>query len=121
TMLMRSSVAASLSAMKESLVQKAERYGFEVEFEGEYPGWQYAPDSPMIRIFKDSYKRLSGAEGRVVAIHAGLECGLIKSAIPDMDILSVGPTIEDAHTPNEHMDIGSFMRLYELIKVMINE
>lgn len=121
TMSFRSSVAASLASMKESLVEKAGRYGFEVSFEGEYPGWQYVPDSPMIAIFKDSYKRLSGAVGRVVAIHAGLECGLIKANIPDMDILSVGPTIEDAHTPNEHVEIGSVIRLYELVRVMINE
>lgn len=121
TMSFRSSVASTLASMKETIGEKAGRYGFEVIFEGEYPGWQYSPDSPMIQIFKDSYKRLSGREGSVVAIHAGLECGLIKSNIPDMDIISVGPTIEDAHTPNEHMDIGSFMRVYELVKVMINE
>lgn len=121
TVSFRSSVAASLASMKESLVEKAGRYGFEVKFEGEYPGWQYAPDSTMIRIFMDSYKRMSGARGRVVAIHAGLECGLIKANIPDMDILSVGPTIEDAHTPNEHVDIGSVLRLYELVKTMIND
>ncbi len=121
TVSMRSSVTSSLAAMKDNLAQKAEKYGFEVSFEGEYPGWQYAPKSQIIQIFKDSYKRLSGANGRVVAIHAGLECGIIKSAIPEMDILSIGPTIYDAHTPNERMDIGSFMRLYELVRVMINE
>ena len=121
TVSVRSSVAASLEAMKESLAQKAEKYGFDIAFEGQYPGWQYAPESPLIQIFKDSYKRLSGAEGRVVAIHAGLECGVVKAFVPDMDILSVGPTINDAHTPNEHMDIGSFMRIDELVRVMINE
>ncbi len=116
----RSSVAASLASMKETIREKAHANGFEVKFEGEYPGWQYAPDSELIGIFKDTYKKTSGKEGRVVAIHAGLECGLIKAAIPDMDILSVGPTIRDAHTPNEHMEIGSFMRLYDLIREMIN-
>lgn len=117
----RSSVAASLASMKERLDDMARGYGFDVMFEGEYPGWQYAPDSPMISIFKDTYRDLFNKEGTVVAIHAGLECGLIKSSIPDMDILSVGPTINDAHTPGENMDIGSFVRLYELIKVMINK
>ena len=116
----RSSVAASLSSMKETIKEKANTHGFEVSFEGEYPGWQYEPESELITIFKNEYKKLSGAEGRVVAIHAGLECGLIKSAIPDMDIISVGPTINDAHTPNENMEIGSFIRTNDLVKAMIN-
>ncbi len=116
----RSSVAASLASMKESLKEKANAHGFEVSFEGEYPGWQYEPESELITIFKNEYKKLSGVEGRVVAIHAGLECGLIKSAIPDMDIISVGPTINDAHTPNENMEIGSFIRTNDLVRAMIN-
>lgn len=120
TMSCRSSVAASLANMKETIEEKARANGFEVEFEGEYPGWQYCPDSELIQIFKETYKKTSGEEGRVVAIHAGLECGLIKAAIPDMDILSIGPTIRDAHTPNEHMEIGSFIRLYDLVREMIN-
>lgn len=120
TMSCRSSVAASLANMKETIEEKANENGFEVKFEGEYPGWQYCPDSELIRIFKETYRKTSGQEGRVVAIHAGLECGLIKSAIPDMDIISVGPTIRDAHTPNEHMEIGSFIRLYDLVREMIN-
>ena len=116
----RSSVAASLASIKETIEEKANAHGFEVKFEGEYPGWQYEPESELITIYKNEYKKLSGKDGRVCAIHAGLECGLIKCAIPDMDIISVGPTINDAHTPNENMEIGSFIRTNDLVRAMIN-
>ncbi len=121
TVSMRSSVAESLDAMKEKTATVAETCGFEVAFESEYPGWQYDPRSEMAQIYLSSYKEVSGREGRVTAIHAGLECGLVKSKIPDMDIISIGPNIYDIHTPNEHMEIESFVRFNELLRVMINK
>ena len=121
TVSMRSSVAESLEAMKEKTAKVAESCGFAVAFESEYPGWQYDPMSEMAQIYLSSYKEVSGREGRVTAIHAGLECGLVKSKIPDMDIISIGPNIYDIHTPNEHMEIESFVRFNELLRVMINK
>ena len=117
---MRSSVEQSLAAMKDSVRAKAESSGFETKFDGEYPGWQYDPDSQITQAFRICYKKLTGADGRVEAIHAGLECGVVKSRIPDMDIVSIGPNIYDIHTPNERLDIGSFLRFTELVRMMID-
>ncbi len=121
TVSMRSSVAESLKSMKEKTEELAKSCGFDVMFESEYPGWQYDPDSRMAEIYLDSYREVSGREGRVTAIHAGLECGLVKSKIPEIDIISIGPNIYDIHTPNEHMEIESFVRFNDLLRVMINK
>ncbi len=121
TVSMRSSVADSLASMKEKTAELAKAAGFDVTFESEYPGWQYDPESKLAKIYLDSYKEVSGREGRVTAIHAGLECGLVKSQIPDMDIISIGPNIYDIHTPNEHMEIESFVRFNDLLRIMVNK
>ncbi len=121
TVSMRSSVAESLKSMKEKTEEIAGHCGFDVSFESEYPGWQYDPESRMAQIYLESYREVSGREGRVTAIHAGLECGLIKSQIPDIDIISIGPNIYDIHTPNEHMEIESFVRFNDLLRIMVNK
>ena len=121
TVSLRSSVANSLVAMKEKLSEIAKQNGFVAVFESEYPGWQYDPESKLARIYLESYKEVSGREGRVTAIHAGLECGLVKSQISDIDIISIGPNIYDIHTPNEHMEIESFVRFNDLLRIMINK
>ncbi len=121
TVSMRSSVTDSLVSMKEKTEELAKCAGFDAVFESEYPGWQYDPESKLAKIYLSSYKEVSGREGRVTAIHAGLECGLVKSQIPDMDIISIGPNIYDIHTPNEHMEIESFVRFNDLLRVMVNK
>lgn len=118
---MRSSVEASLEAMKERMALSAEKHGFTATFEGQYPGWQFNPNSRLAEVFKESYKEMTGRDGRVVAIHAGLECGLIKSSIRDMDIVSIGPTMYDIHTPNERLDIKSFLDFEKLVRIMLKK
>ncbi len=86
-----------------------------------YPGWQYAKVSPLRDKYIDAARKVLGVEPLVVAIHAGLECGVIKSNIPDMDIISIGPIAHDIHTPDEHLDLASFARLWKLVEYMLKK
>lgn len=115
----RSSVDAELEKLKAELAERAKAFGLSVSFEGQYPGWQFDPDSRLARVFLREYKKQTGKDGRVNAVHAGLECGIIKSAIPDMDIISIGPNMYDIHTPNERMEADSFLRFETLVRMMI--
>ncbi len=121
TVSMRSSVEAMLDAMIEKLSMSAEKYGFNIALSGRYPGWEYDPKSKMAELFKQCYKEMSGRDGKVTLIHAGLECGLVKSNISDMDIVSIGPTIHDIHTPNERLDIMSFLAFERLVRAMLEK
>jgi dipeptidase D len=91
------------------------RFGGYIENHGEYPGWQFNPDSrlraDMIRI----YKNMFGEEPKVEAMHAGLECGIMISKIPGLDCVSFGPDIFDIHTTNEKLSISSTQRMWEYI------
>jgi len=79
-----------------------------------YPGWTPNPDSEIVEITKESYKKLFNQEPKVLAIHAGLECGLIGHTYPEMDMISFGPTIKGAHTPEEKLKIDTTTKFWEL-------
>ena len=74
---------------------------------GEYPAWQYEPDSKIRDLCVSVYKELSGEDAQVQAIHAGLECGLLREKLPDTDMISFGPNLYDVHTPQERLSISS--------------
>lgn len=79
-----------------------------------YPGWTPNPNSPILEVTRNSYFKLFKSEPKVLAIHAGLECGLIGEQYPDMDMISYGPTIKGAHSPDERLDIESVKRFWDL-------
>lgn len=79
-----------------------------------YPGWTPNPDSEIVRITEESYKKLFNEDPKVLAIHAGLECGLIGDKYPGMDMISFGPTIKGAHSPDERLDIHTVEKFWEL-------
>lgn len=108
----RSSMDSQLAYMKERFVQLCDLFGFSYEFIGEYMGWNFAADSPLREVFRESYRRLFHEELKIESIHAGLECGLFCSAIKGMDAIAVGPAIYECHTPNEHMPLASFEKFY---------
>ena len=86
-----------------------------------YPAWEYKQESKVREICKSVYKEMYGEDIKVYAIHAGVECGLFEERIGDLDMVSFGPDIIDAHTPNEHLSISSTDRVYEyLLKVLEN-
>jgi dipeptidase D len=110
----RSSVESSkkdVSDMVESVFLLA---GAEVTHSAGYPGWKPNPDSTLLKLTVESYKRLFNEEPKVLAIHAGLECGLIGAIYPGMDMVSFGPTIKGAHSPDERLHIPSVTRFWEL-------
>lgn len=81
--------------------------GANVEHSDGYPGWSPNPESALLKKAVESYQDLFGIEPKVKAVHAGLECGLFLDKYPDLDIISVGPTIKNAHSPDEQLNIES--------------
>lgn len=77
-----------------------------------YPGWTPNPESPILRITADSYKHLFGHQPVVSSIHAGLECGLFLEKYPDLDMVSFGPTIRNAHSPDERINIDTVRKFW---------
>ncbi len=86
-----------------------------------YPGWKPDTDSVILKITRQSYISLFGKEPVVRAIHAGLECGLFLKKYPDMDMISFGPTIKGAHTPQERLNIESTKKFWDLLVDVINK
>ncbi len=89
--------------------------GAEVSHSDGYPGWAPNLDSPILKVTVDAYKRLFGEEPKVRAIHAGLECGLFLEKYPWLDMVSIGPTIKGAHTPEEKLHIPSTQQFWQLL------
>lgn len=87
--------------------------------EGSYPGWQPDADSPVMHLVSDTYNKLFGKIPNVMVIHAGLECGLFKKPYPDMDMVSIGPTIRGAHSPDERVHIASVGEYWKLLTAVL--
>ncbi|OIN13801.1 aminoacyl-histidine dipeptidase [Oceanisphaera psychrotolerans] len=89
--------------------------GADCHFDGAYPGWQPDPDSAVMQLLLDTHKALFGVQPEVKVIHAGLECGLFKAAYPEWDMVSFGPTIQGAHSPDERVHIEAVSRFWQLL------
>ncbi|GAB6010833.1 aminoacyl-histidine dipeptidase [Viscerimonas tarda] len=89
--------------------------GAEIVHAEGYPGWKPNPDSKILEIAKESYRRLYGRDAGVKAIHAGLECGLFREKYPRLDMISCGPTILEAHSPAEKVNIPSVAKWWDLL------
>lgn len=111
----RSSVRSLKRNTYSQVLTLADVMGGSVIIESEYPEWEYNPDSKIrplfIRVYKEKYK----TEPEIIALHAGLECGVFMSKIKDMDAISLGPNMYDVHTPDEHVSISSTERVWELL------
>ena len=81
--------------------------GAEIWTEGAYSGWQPKPNSPVLALLQNTYKTLYGKDAAVKVVHAGLECGLLGGTYPNWDMISIGPTIESPHSPDEKVHIKS--------------
>ncbi|UTC75621.1 aminoacyl-histidine dipeptidase [Treponema sp. OMZ 792] len=117
----RSSVKSALDEIVDVLRIQAERCGAEFKKASEYPAWEYSPDSPVRDAAVNVYKKLNGKEPVITAIHAGLECGLLKKTLPNVDAVSFGPNLHDVHTPNEHMEIASVERVWKFLLAYLAE
>ena len=120
-----SATRSSVGTLKEDLVSRikiaAQLTGATVETSGEYPEWQYEKNSKLRELCKEVYKRLSGQDAEIIALHAGLECGLFKEKLHDVDMISFGPNLYDVHTPNEHMSIKSVQNVWKFILEILKE
>lgn len=113
--LLRSSVNTEKAALGEAIEAVFELAGAEVELSGSYDGWNPNMESPILKAMTASYKALYGHEPAVTAIHAGLECGIIGSNYPKMDMISFGPTICYPHSPDEKVEIASVGKFYDFM------
>ncbi len=119
--LSRSSVDSTKFAVAEQLKSVFELAGFEVEFSGSYPGWKPKPGSEIVKIMEKIYERDFGSKPHVVACHAGLECGIIGANYPEMEMVSFGPTIRGAHSPEEKANIPSTKKFWGFLKEILKE
>ena len=89
--------------------------GGAVKHYNRYPGWNFTPVSPLRDAYAAAYRKLYGKDPTIEVIHAGLECGLIKEKLPDMDLFSCGPIILDLHSPDEALNVASLERFVTII------
>lgn len=113
--LLRSSVNSEKEELGEAISAVFELAGAKVELTGSYDGWNPDMSSPILAAMRASYKSLYGKEPAVTAIHAGLECGIIGSKYPGMDMISFGPTICYPHSPDEKVEIASVGKFYDFL------
>ena len=118
---LRSSVASSYTALVEKVTYVCEGLGCKVSLHGEYPAWEFKPESDFREKLKSVYQDMFGEELKVCAIHAGVECGLLSGKIEGLDAISMGPNIYDIHTPDEKLSISSAKRMYEFVRKVIEE
>lgn len=117
----RSSVESAkydIANMVESVFAQA---GAKVEHSEGYPGWEPNIDSKILNTATNCYKRLFGKEPEVKAIHAGLECGLFLKKLPDMDMISIGPTLRGVHSPTEQIEIKTVKMFYDFLIDILRE
>lgn len=115
----RSSVDSEMGAVRSGFSSLAKLIGSEVKISGGYPGWPSNLKSPIFKLAKGVYREMFGEEPHVTAIHAGLECGVVGKKYPGMDMVSVGPQIEGAHSVDERVDIKSVAKFWKyLVKVL---
>jgi dipeptidase D len=88
--------------------------GAKITHDDGYPGWTPNPKSPVLDVTRNAYVKLFNQEPKVLAIHAGLECGLIGEQYPGIDMISYGPTIKGAHSPDERLQIDTVQRFWDL-------
>lgn len=113
--LLRSSMGSEKQALGEALEAVFALAGAEVSLTGSYDGWNPNMNSPILKAMTVSYEQLYGVKPAITAIHAGLECGIIGSNYPNLDMISFGPTICYPHSPDEKVEIASVAKFYDFL------
>jgi dipeptidase D len=117
----RSSIASALEALRGRIESAACLAGAEVEHKMSYPGWKPNPGSELLGITKEVHKELFGSEPEVEAIHAGLETGIVGEKFPGMDMVSIGPTIKNPHSPEEHVDVKTVAEFWRWVTALLDK
>jgi dipeptidase D len=113
--LTRSSVESSKQDLVNTLSAVFDLAGYEVTLSGDYPGWTPNMDSPILKVLDSIYEKMNGERANVAACHAGLECGILGQNYPEMDMISFGPTIKGAHSPDERVSISSVQKYWDFV------
>ena len=120
--LTRSSIESSKMDLAQALEANFKMANLQVSFSGSYPGWTPNVSSPILKVLTSVYEQLHQKKPKVVACHAGLECGILGKNYPNMDMISFGPTILGAHSPDERVSISSVQKYWrfvlEILKVI---
>ncbi len=119
--LTRSSVESSKKNMVNTLTSVFELAGFSVQTSGDYPGWAPNMDSAILKVLDGLYEKMNGKKANVAACHAGLECGILGTHYPGMDMISFGPTIKGAHSPDERASISSTQKFWKFVLEILKE
>ena len=119
--LTRSSVESSKLDMANALKAVFELADFKVEFSGDYPGWTPNMDSSILKVMDRIYEEMNGEKAHVAACHAGLECGILGKHYPDMEMISFGPNIRGAHSPDERASISSVKKYWNFVQEILKQ
>ncbi|MGB7438227.1 MAG: aminoacyl-histidine dipeptidase [Candidatus Acidiferrum sp.] len=115
----RSAIASSKDAAARMVATVARLAGFEAEHTGSYPGWKPEPNNELVRKLQAVHEKLFGKPAKLIAMHAGLECGVIGEKYPGMQLISFGPTIVNPHSPNERVKISAVQNFWNYLKLVL--
>jgi dipeptidase D len=115
----RSAIESSRSAAARMVATVCRLAGFEVEHSGNYPGWKPEPHSEIVQKLQETHQKLFGGPAKLIAMHAGLECGVIGEKYPGMQMASFGPTIVGPHSPNERVQISTVDSFWKYLKAVL--
>jgi len=111
----RSAITSSRNALAKRLATAFALGGFEAEHSGNYPGWKPEPESEIVRRLQAAHEKVFGKPAKLIAMHAGLECGVIGEKYPGMQLISFGPTIVGPHSPHEKVQISTVEKFWRLL------
>ncbi len=117
--LTRSSVESSKFDLANTLKSTFELAGYKVTLSGSYPGWKPNVNSPILELLSKTYEKLFKSKPGIMACHAGLECGILGTNYPEMDMISFGPTIQGAHSPDEKANIKSSQKFWKFLLTIL--
>ena len=117
--LLRSSIDTAKMALADKMKSVFDLAGADIKFDGAYSGWKPNPNSAILKVMKDVYQKMFGKEALVMAIHAGLECGILSGAYPHWDMVSCGPTLLSPHSPDERAYIPSVDKVWNYLQEVL--
>jgi dipeptidase D len=117
----RSAIRSSILAAGRQVVTACQLAGFEAESGGGYPGWKPEPESDIVKTHQEVAKKVFGNEMKLIAMHAGLECGVIGEKYPGMQMISFGPTIVSPHSPNEKVQISTVESFWKYLVAVLEK
>ncbi|HBG0410901.1 TPA: M20/M25/M40 family metallo-hydrolase, partial [Clostridioides difficile] len=113
------SVRSSVMSIRDEIADRirllAQALGANYDLIAQYPAWEFKKGSKLEKICSETYEKLTGKVPTVMALHAGLECGLLLDKLPHAEAISIGPDMFDVHTPNEHVSIPSVANVWDYV------